>query len=101
MAKAKRAVEQKQEKVVEITLRLDSQFVRLLNANAGLSGGMVPEGQQDPRSILARVVLAEARGAHAEQTAMIIPPEWRGNIDIVPEKRKVYEGGWREIANVN
>jgi hypothetical protein len=87
------------DKVVEITLRVDSQFVRLLNANVGLSGGIIPDGPQDPRSVLARVVLAEACGAHAEQTALIIPPEWRGNIDIVPERRKVYEGGWSEVRS--
>jgi hypothetical protein len=84
------------DKVVEITLRMDSQFIRLLNANIGLSGGMTPD-VQDVRGVLARVVLAEARGAHAEQTALIIPPEWRGNIDIVPERRKVYEAGWSEV----
>lgn len=84
------------DKVVEITLRMDSQFIRLLNANIGLSGGMTPD-TQDVRGVLARVVLAEARGAHAEQTALIIPPEWRGNIDIVPERRKVYEAGWSEV----
>jgi len=88
------------DKVVEITLRLDTQFMRLLNANIGLSGGMSPDGPQDPRSVLARVVLAEARGTHVEQTAMIIPPEWRGNIDIVPGRRKVYEGGWSEVAAI-
>lgn len=85
------------DKVVEITLRVDSQFVRLLDANIGLTGGMYPDFPQDVRSVLARVVLAEARGAHAEQTALIIPPEWRGNIDIVPGQRKVYEKGWREV----
>lgn len=84
------------DKVVEITLRMDSQFIRLLNANIGLSGGMTPDAQ-DVKGVLARVVLAEARGAYAEQTALIIPPEWRGNIDIVPEARKVYEGGWGDV----
>lgn len=87
------------DKVVEITLRMDSQFIRLLNANVGLSGGMVTDRVLDPPHLLARIVLAEARGAHAEQTALIIPPEWRGNIDIVPERRKVYEGGWSEASN--
>lgn len=86
------------DKVVEITLRMDSQFIRLLNANIGLSVGMAPD-TQDVRGVLARVVLAEARGAHAEQTALIIPPEWRSNIDIVPERRKVYERGWSEVTN--
>lgn len=85
------------EKVVEITLRMDSQFIRLLNANVGLDGGLVPDRALDPTHLLARVVLAEGRGAHAEQTALLIPPEWRGNIDIVPERRKVYEGGWKEV----
>lgn len=87
------------EKVVEITLRMDSQFVRLLNANIQLSGGIQPDRGLDPPNVLARIVLAEARGAHAEETALIIPPEWRSNIDIVPERRKVYEGGWKEVAN--
>ena len=86
------------EKVVEITLRLDAQFVRLLAANVGLSGGLVPDGPQTPPSVLARAVLAEARGAYPAQVAAVIPPEWRSNIDVVSDKRKVYEGGWKEIG---
>ena len=78
---------------------MDTQFVRLLNANVELSGGIKPDRALDPPNVLARIVLAEARGAHAEETALIIPPEWRGNIDIVPERRKVYTGGWSEVAD--
>lgn len=85
------------EKVVEITLRLDSSFIRLLNANIGFSGGMMPDAQ-DVRGVLARTVLAEARGAHPEQVSAIIPPEWRANIDVVSDRRKVYEGGWDDVA---
>jgi len=88
----------KTEKVVEITLRLDAHFVRMLNGKVGLDGGLVPDRQLDPGSVLSRLVLAEARGATEVQVSLIVPPEWRANIEAVHSKRRVYEGGWSQVS---
>jgi hypothetical protein len=84
----------KKEKSVEITIRLDSQFVRLLNANITLSNVLqkAATGKIEPMSVLALLVLGEARGAFPEDTRAKIPSDWQGQIDVVPERRRVWEG---------
>jgi len=80
-------------KRVRLTLELDAHFIRILNANMHLSGLMKDDGLHvlDVRAVLARVVLAEARGAPSEQVHALTPLEWRGHIDVLPELRKVFE----------
>lgn len=80
-------------KRVRLTLELDAHFIRLLNANMHLSGLMKDDGLHvlDVRAVLARVVLAEARGAPSEQVHALTPVEWRGHIDVLPDERQVFE----------
>ena len=79
------------EKRVRITIEMDSTFIRLLNANVMLDGGLTPDKVQDVRGVLARTVLAEARGAHETQVDLIVPPEWRANIEAIHDERRVFE----------
>lgn len=87
-------------KRVRVTLELSQSFVRLLNANIDLNGGILPSLPLDPAQVLARAVLGEARGAYSSQVDLIIPPEWRPDIDVVHEERRVAEDGktWRASA---
>lgn len=86
-------------KKVRVTVELDEHFVRLLNANVGLSkwgeiplgGGEEMQRQHTASEALAVVVLAEARGATEEQVHIVTPMEWRNNIRAVHELREVEE----------
>lgn len=79
------------EKRVTVALSVDSSFIRLLNASVQLDGGMDPDKEIDVRGVLARVFLAEARGAFKEEVHAIIPPQWRPNIEAVSDLRSVKE----------
>ena len=79
-------------KRVKLTLEVDSQFVKLLQANVQLSGLL---GEDQPRmapmQVLAVVVLGEARGATEEQIHAMTPIEWRPHIEAIHSERKVTE----------
>ena len=89
--------ETKKEKVVQITLQLTEQMIRLLNAKAALAGwtewlkGADTPSELDAGSVVGLVVLSEARGNLYENTHLATPHMWRGLIDVVPELREVYE----------
>ena len=78
-------------KRVRVTIELSQSFLRLLNANVSLNGGIVSDRPLTAHAVLTRVVLAEARGATEEQVHLIIPPEWRPDIEAVHAERRVIE----------
>lgn len=80
-------------KKVKVVVELDSSFVRLLQAAVQMKGWLHEESKEplDPIGVLAVAVLAEARGANALQSAMIVPPAWRPHIDILHDERRVTE----------
>lgn len=86
-------------KKVRITLELDDQFIRLLNANVNLSGAMMsslkgdPTRQLSPKEVLAIMVLGEARGATEEQLHAALPLEWRSNLELIHSERQVFQDG--------
>ena len=81
-----------QRKLVTVGLRVDSEFVKLLNLNVGLKGGSPLDlGDRDVAGVLAGVFLLEARGATEEQVHMAIPPQWRPHIEAVSAMRIVEE----------
>lgn len=97
--KAKTKTQTAPEKRVRITLELDSQFIRLLNANVNLSGAMMstlkgdPTRQLSPKEVLAIMILGEARGATEEQLHAALPLEWRSNLELIHNERRVYQQG--------
>lgn len=89
-------------KMVKVTLELPESFIRLLGAKASLSNwtrwrpnstseGLPPE--MDAGSVLAWLVVQEARGEHPEAIDASIPPMWRGDDGpkLDHSERKVYE----------
>jgi hypothetical protein len=75
---------------VRVALELDVEFIRLLNAQVGLSGSSNAGHMQrarTPQEALAVAILFEARGAHEEQVYMAIPIEWRTHINVLHEER--------------
>jgi hypothetical protein len=86
-------------KKVRLTLEVDDQFIRLLNANVNLSGAMMstlkgdPTRQLSPKEVLAIMVLGEARGATEEQLHAALPLEWRSNLELIHSERQVYQDG--------
>ena len=96
-AKTEPAPETKKEKVVQITLQLTEEMIRLLNAKATLAGwtkwlkGEDLPPELDAGAVVGLVVLSEARGNFYEATHAATPHMWRGLIDVVPELREVHE----------
>ncbi len=78
-------------KIVKVALELDEHFIRMLNAHVMLNGGINPDRQLTAAAVLERVVLAEARGACEIEVDLTVPPEWRGNINILHDEREVRE----------
>jgi len=85
-------------KRVRVTVELPASFVRILQAKAELSGwikwanGCVKPPEMDAGSILAWLVLMEARGAPEEQIHVATPIMWRAEGPIIiHEERKVFE----------
>jgi hypothetical protein len=79
-------------KRVRLTLEVDSEFVKLLQANVQLSGLLKEDrGRLTPSQVLAVIVLGEARGALEEQIHAQTPPEWRPHIEAIHSERKVTE----------
>lgn len=79
-------------KRVKLTLEVDSEFVKLLNANCQLSGLLSDDApRMTPMQVLAVVVLGEARGATEEQIHARTPIEWRPHIEAIHSERKVTE----------
>ena len=100
------------DKHVRITLELTESFVRKLTAKVNLSGiNAWLKAEDDPplldaAGILALLVYAEARGAHEEQIALATPHEWREELGIVHDERRVYEvtkkrhgRAWDEVSS--
>jgi hypothetical protein len=77
-------------KRVTIGIKMDSEFVTLLNSCVYLSQ-LREKDELTPAQQLALVVLAEARGAMPEQTHACILPCWRPHIEVVSGLRKVEE----------
>ncbi len=77
-------------KHVTVAVKMDSEFVRLLNANVRLSD-LTNRDEMTPAQQLALIVLMEARGAQEEQIHAAILPAWRPSIEVVHELRKVEE----------
>ena len=90
-------------KTVRITLELQNGFIKLLNAKCQLDGVIQsamkgdPQLQLDPAEVLAMLVLAEARGGTEAQIHAMTPHEWRSEISLVHDERRVYEGS-KQIA---
>lgn len=79
-------------KTVTIAIKVDAEFVKLLNANVALSG-LREKDEMQPIDQLALIALMEMRGGLEEQIHAATLPMWRSNITIVPDLRKVDENG--------
>jgi len=87
-------------KVVRVTVELPETFIRLLQTKASLSrwtdwsadAKAIPP-TMDAGSILAWLVLQEARGQHENAIHAATPMEWRmaGGPELVHTERRVYE----------
>lgn len=77
-------------KKVQITLELDTEFVKLLNANVQLSGDCKKD-QLEPKAVLGVLALMEAKGATVEQINETIPAEWKSHVRALHDKRQVLE----------
>lgn len=77
-------------KQVTVALKMDSEFIKLLNANVALSR-LRDKDELQPIDQLALTVLAEARGGLEEQVHATILHAWRPHFEVVSELRKVEE----------
>jgi hypothetical protein len=77
-------------KQVTISITMDSEFVKLLNFNVGLSR-LRDKDELTPSQQLALTVLAEARGGLSEEVHATILPSWRPHIWVEEDGRKVKE----------
>lgn len=87
-------------KTVRVTLELPSSFINLLNAKATLSGWTkLATGDDHPEldagSIVAWLVLNEARGSIEAEIHAATPMMWRDSEcpELIHEERRVYEDG--------
>lgn len=80
-------------KHVTVAIRMDSEFVKILNTHVQLAHPGALSGDADkqltPGAVLAVAILAEARGALPEQVHMAIPHEWRPHFEVLHDARKV------------
>jgi len=82
-------------KRVRVMVELDNSFLRMLSAELSLNGTV--KWQDTGKELTASQVLAlgifgEARGAHEHEIEAMIPNNWRPNIKLVHEERKVIGG---------
>ena len=77
-------------KKVTVSIKVDAQFVNLLNASVQL-GRLRDKDELTPIDQLALVFLGEARGALPEQVNAVILPCWKSNIEVMYDERKVEE----------
>ncbi len=75
-------------KHVTVAVRMDTEFISLLQANIELSG-LRTKDELEPIQQLALTVLSEARGALEEQVHATILHAWRPHFEVVSELRKV------------
>ena len=75
-------------KTVTIGLKVDMEFVRLLNANVQLSN-LRQKDEMQPIDQLALIALIEMRGGLEEDVHAVTLHAWRDHITVVPEFRKV------------
>lgn len=87
-------------KRVRVTVEVDVQFIKLLEANIHLNRQMRgwllnndDAGDLTPPQVLGLLVYMEARGGRAEQIHAATPFMWRPNIEIIHDERRVYENG--------
>lgn len=89
-------------KKVRITLELSNSFIGLLHASCeikGLTAIAAGTSEADRRAgpdvvgVLAISVLGEARGMKPLQIHAAIPPEWRPDIEVIHDERRVYDDG--------
>jgi hypothetical protein len=81
-------------KKVRITIEMDSSFVTQLKLNCTFQKlGNLREDyrQHTAMQVLGLVAMLEGMGATPEQIDAEIPHEWRNNICVVSEERKVME----------
>jgi hypothetical protein len=77
-------------KRVRITLEVDEQYVRLLQAKCQLKGWLNDDSPElDAGGILCVIVLGEARGATELQILERTPSTWRSIIAAIHEERRV------------
>lgn len=77
-------------KKVTVSIKVDSQFVSLLNTSVQLNR-LRDKDELTPIDQLALVFLGEARGALPEQIHAVTLPCWRSNIEVLHDARKVEE----------
>lgn len=89
-----------QSKRVRVTIEVDQQFLRILRANIEMTkttrGWLLNNddaGQLTPSQVLGLLVYMEARGGTEAQINASTPFEWRPNIDIIHNERRVYQDG--------
>lgn len=76
-------------KRVRITLDVDVQFVKLLQACVQMQGLLSEEPKRmDPMHVLSVVALGEFRGMLEAQVHARTPVEWRPSIEAVHEERR-------------
>lgn len=87
-------------KRVRVTVEIDAQFIKLLEANIHLNRqtrgwllGNDDAGDITPSQVLGLLVYIEARGGTEEKVHAATPFMWRPNIEIIHDERRVYEGG--------
>jgi len=109
--KPKKKEDTRVEKHVRVTLELTASFVRKLVAKVALSRidtWLKAENDPpilDPSGILTLLVYAEVRGAFEEQIWLGTPMEWRDELGLVHNERRVYEvtskrhgRAWNEVS---
>lgn len=77
-------------KLVTVAVKMDSEFVKLLNVSVGLSQ-LRDRDEMDPIHQLALTILAEARGGLEAEVHQTILPAWRPHLEVVSSLRKVEE----------
>jgi hypothetical protein len=87
-------------KRVRVTIEVDSQFIRLLEANINMTAAVrgwllnnEDAGDITPCQVLGLLIYMEARGGFPERIHLSTPFMWRPNIDIIHDERRVYEEG--------
>lgn len=88
------------QKRVRMTLEVDAQFIRLLQANIEMTKAQrgwlhnnEDAGDITPSQVLGLLVYMEGRGALTEQIHASTPMMWRNNVEIIHGERRVYENG--------
>ena len=92
---------EKKSKRVRVTLELDGQFLRLLEANLRLDSRTASwlteqnkdRAELDPSHVLALLVLLDGRGALPTAIEASTPDMWRDTLRVICGERRVYQDG--------